>query len=271
MTCFLLGTDAWLKEAKAWSLPLVYGSAIALPLSRTLEPTIFLVGAVVVLAVFRFRRGTRTAGSSWVPIAAAAIGVAAVGVPVFLRLQSQLTAYTEQGILPSGSQLARLFTDFPLAVARSFPLWPAVVVVVIFALLSRRVRHALGEVWWVWVLLLTPLMFTMLFLLTTDPTQPLFDRYLFTWVPLLAICVCAIVSTWRGFRSDVFHSVSVVAVGLLLMAGFVQLAVDLSTTERPDWKALSAAIEDSLPVGSVILFDQVRPLGEYRTFAVRQR
>lgn len=195
-----------------------------------------LAAVILVLVILRLTdRTKRFLGSVWVPVVTGALGIAAVGLPVVARLRAQLAGYTQGGLIPSGRQAARLVTDLPETLATSIPAWPAAVIVVVALLASKPTRRALMQTWWAWVLLILPTTFSLVFLLTTTPSQPLFERYMFTWIPLLAVVVSAVMSEIPLRRSQQIALVcGAVATVVLIGASALQLASDLSSTERGD-------------------------------------
>ena len=264
---FLLSADYWLTERAKLAVPLLFLLALLLPLSRTIEPNIVLGAVALVLVVLRLVRGAdRFSGSVWVPVGASLLGIGAVGLPVLLRLRGQLTGYTRSGLLPSQEQVSRLVTDLPEALASSVPVWPAAVIVVITALASKQTRTTLARTWWAWVLLILPAMFSLGFLLTTNPSQPLFLRYMFTWIPLLALAVTAVMSEVALQRPRRYVALAgAVATVVLIVGAAIQVVSDYGSTQRGDWEALSTVIETATADDSLVVLENLRPLGLHRT------
>jgi hypothetical protein len=96
---------------------------------------------------------------------------------------------------------------------------------------------------------------------------------MFTWIPLLAVVVSAVVSKIPLRRSQQIALVcGAVATVVLIGASALQLASDLSSTERGDWKALSTTIEAQIAEKTVVILEHLRPLGLYRSpFAGKPR
>ena len=272
---FLLATDYWIDIGHVGAGVALLSAALLLPLSRTIEPNLALLLAIIVLLVFRFRSPEdQRKGSLWLPVGAATLGLIGVGLPIYARLSSQLTAYTEQGLLPSTEQLLRLATDVPAGLARVTPAWPVVLTLVIAAFAIKPIRARLASIWWFWVIAFLPICFTALFVLTTEPTQPLFDRYFFTWIPPLALVITVIVDeaakAWR--RSPLSATAGFFLVPVLLAASGWHTANALSTVERGDWESLSTTIEAATTDDTVIILETIRPFGAYRTpFAGKPR
>jgi len=264
---FLLSADFWLREGRKAALPFLFIAGVLLPLSRTIEPNIAL-GAVVLVLV-ALRRGGRAnefLGTVWVPVGASLLGLAAVGLPVVVHLRVQLTGYAQGGFIPSGEQVARLVTELPEVLAASVPAWPAALIVVVAILASKPTRKALMQTWWAWVLLVIPVTFVLLFLLTTNPSQPLFERYMFTWIPLLALAVSAVVSDVKlGQPRRLVVLLGAVATMIFIGASTIQLVSDLFSNEREDWDALSTTIEKETEDDWIVVLEHLRLLGVYRS------
>jgi hypothetical protein len=264
-TLFLYLADIWLEEARPLAAVGLFPIALLLPLSRTLEPNMVLGSVIVVLlAIAATGRAHRFAGSVWVPIGAAITGLLAVGIPVLLRLRAQLTGYTEAGLLPSSAQFQRLVTDLPTALAATIPAWPVALLLVGLALWRDEIRSWFGGTWWSWVCLLVPVGFILLFLLTTDPAQPLFDRYLFTWIPLLGLLVAVTVDRLAG-RQRLPAVLSALAATVIVSWSALWLVEDLRTNERGDWLALSESLMATTDPSTVVLLESPVSLGAYRT------
>lgn len=272
---FLLATSYWIEHGQVWAGFALTATALLLPLSRTIEPNLALLLAMIVLLVLKlWSPDGQRKGSLWLPLGAGTLGLVGVGLPVYTRLRSQLTAYTEEGLLPSAEQLMRLITDVPVGLARVTPAWPVVLALVVGAFVVRPVRVRLLSIWWFWIIALLPVCFTVLFVLTTDPAQPLFDRYFFTWIPPLALIVTVIVdeTAKASRRSSILATAGFGLVAVFLTASGLHTARALSTAERGDWEALSGAIEVSTADDTVIVLETIDSFGAYRTpFAGKPR
>lgn len=262
MMLFLFAVDRWLRERRiGWALAL-FPLAVALPLSRTLEPLLVLAISTGILLVYRLIVGRRFQGSVWVPVSAAVTGALLSGIPVISRLRNQLGAYTqdEQGTI--AERLARLVTDVPEGLGRVFPYWPVLLVVIALVLMDREARHWMRSTWWFWVVLFLPVAFTAGFVVSVNPDQPLFDRYFFTWVPAISVLSAL---AWEH-RPANLRLAAGVTIGLLLgwMAWTQWIA--FSTNDRGDWRALSEAIASEAMPDSFIVVEHAVPLGRYRPF-----
>jgi hypothetical protein len=268
---FLYLTDSWLTDANRASAAGLIVVALLLPLSRTLEPNMVLgLTAVTLLGLSVTGGARRLEGSVWLPVGACFLGLIAVGLPVFLRLRNDLTVYTDGGLLPSFEQVQRLFTDLPAALAAVIPGWPVALVLAGWALSRKGVRSWIAATWWSWIWLLVPVFFVLLFLLTTNPEQPLFGRYFFTWVPALALLATVVMD-------DVVESgpvVTALSVGaaVVLIAWSAVSLIGQYRAKGGDWEALSDSIVAITEPSTLVLLESPVPIGTYRTpFAGRPR
>jgi hypothetical protein len=265
IVAFLLTTDLWLRERDYRAAVALAPIALLLPLSRTLEPNIALGAVILVLIGFHItHRSDRFVGSIWLPISAAALGVGMVGVPVILRLQSRLAGYTGNTLLPSNEQLMRIVTDLPTSIGGAIPAWPFLLVLVLGVIASPTARRSFSWNWWSWVWLILPAGFTLGFLLTTEPSQPLYNRYLFTIIPLAGLFVAIVVSDVKN-RSRLTGIANTVAIAIVLVTSAIATGTALTSHERGNWKALSIAIMNSTDSDTLVILEQFVPVGAYRT------
>ena len=269
---FLYLTDRWLTDASRAAAVGLIVVALLLPMSRTLEPNMVLgLTALTLSALAVTGRALRFQGSIWLPVGASLLGMTAVGLPVILRLRNDLIVYTDGGLLPSLEQVQRLATDLPVALAAVIPGWPVALVLAGWALSRAGVRRWIAATWWSWVWLLVPVCFILLFLLTTNPDQPLFGRYLFTWVPVLALLAAVIVDDTVE-SGQVVAILSIGATAVLISWSAVSLVGQYRTNQGGDWEALSESIIATTDPSTLVLLETPVPVGNYRTpFAGRPR
>ena len=279
MLFFILLVDVWLKSRNRYAAVLMTAVGFSLPLSRALEPVIFLVATIAVLGSFQAwstRKRTEWSGSPILPIAVAAVSLVTVAGPMLLLLRRQVADFVPQSdALTTAEQLIRLVQELPVVLAAVIPAWPAILVVLVLAVVVDDIRHRLQDLWWMWVLVAVPIGFAVLFFARVETTQPYFERYAFTWWAPLAI-VIAVTAHWASSVCRVQHarplltriagSLGVVALVAAAFTSVVTLGKMLTTTAHADFKEAAQAIEAIVPPGSVVLFDHVRPFGAYRTF-----
>lgn len=261
MLAFVLLADRWLASANRWLVPALFLVALLLPLSRAVEPVVFLGAVVGVLAVgWWIRRDEPWPGSPLAPIGAAAAGLVAVALPVLWRLSPEADPATV------ADRFSRLWNELPEVVAEVNLLWPLAGAVVLVWLALPRARGALLSSWWFWVLVVVPVGSTVGVLLTTP--RPYDPRDLFSWVPAFALIVGAV--TWAILEQARSGERIVPALtGTLLIvtvaAAAVHLADDLAGNEVPDWETASYLLVDETPIGTVVVFDAVGPFGADRS------
>lgn len=272
MLGYLLAVDTWLDSGRWWSGATLAVVAGLLPLSRVFEPPAFLLLVSATVLVFRRRRpywGRRV----WLPIGASAAALMFVEIPVYLRLQSRLTAYQGDGSVSIGDQWRRVIDDSLPRLADVFVNWWMAVALVVAALATSYVRRRLVSCWWFWPLALTPIAFFVAFHIRTEPGQPFYDRYGYYWLPPFAIVVGLLVErlvTMVRDRPVSWRTASVSGLLVVLLVAYgaqlgVATAEDLRTTTQGDFRSLGAEIENRLPVTTSIVFDSVAvPLGSYR-------
>ena len=261
-------SDSWLHHGNKIMALLLAGVAMLLPLSRVFEPPAYLV--LVTVMVFVYRRWWRPEWGArvWWVAASTAAALLVVELPVYRRLQEQLTAYQgDDGAASLSEQWDHILNDsFPRFGAVFENGWVALLLVVV-ALTRAGVRRRLFELWWFWPLIATPAAFAVVFHYRTMPGQPFYDRYGYFWLVPFAIIVGLLVDdiaqrrAWRE-PSSWIAGASVGAMAMFLTIGVI---ADLATADRTDYRALGELIEADYPDTVDVIFDTVAyPLGRYR-------
>lgn len=270
MLLYLAGLSLWLEERRRSGLAVVAVSGVLLPLSRTVEPTVFLIVAVGMLAISPWNGSHRTSwkGSVVPPLVISLCCLFFVAIPTLWALDTYMDAYTTGRAFINISQLTRIVTEFPVVLGETFVFWPAAVGIIILSSMTPRVRRFLVDLYWWWPLALVPLLFAILFAVRSAETQPYFGRYAFSLVVPFAVLCGALADDIRGhWRTppDVLRlGMATLIVVTLGMSGF-ELREDLTTTSNVDWREAADAVELLAEEGTVVLFDAVRPFGAYRT------
>lgn len=270
MLLYTAGLSLWLEERRLSGLVLITFSGVLLPLSRTVEPTLFLVATVVVLAIDRWKGDHHSSwqGSLAPPVAVSLSCLFFIAIPTLWALSAYMVPYTPQGTFVSVGQVARLITEFPVILGEAFPFWPAAMGLIVFSTMTPRVRSLLvGQYWW-WPLALVPLLFAMVFSVRSAEAQPYFPRYAFSFVVPFAVLCGAVADDihvrWRAYPSII----RVIAAGLLALTlgmSSLQLREALTTESNADWREAADAVELLTERDTVVLFDDVRPFGGYRS------
>lgn len=265
MLCFLLLSDLWLSHGH-WSylcgLTLV---ALLIPLARTVEPVIFLVLIVVAMAVAAVRQKS----DRWrtLAVAGAALGGLVVAAGVLARLGGELTDRTGNTDALS-ERLLRLLAELPVTLGSALPFWPLLLIAVGLVCVVSEARTRLFHMWWWWILAGTALGFAGAFFVVAPASQMFAVRYVFSWVPSIAVLIGLLVSVAQ--RRPRTHPRIVDLLTLLLVISVLgwaglDTARAMTTRNGPDWKSVSRVVAVDLPDDTTVIFDSVVPLGSYRT------
>ena len=263
MLAFITAANAWLERRSRGALAAMVLVAGLLPAARITEPIVFLASTAAVLWWWQRRRAA--AGSARVPMAAAFGGIVLVGLPYSRLLYPELSKSTTDH-LTSVAQLGRVFTEFgPVLVSATPGWWALMPALAATALLSDGRKRLLG-LWWWWVLLLVPVVFNLVFLAHTKPSQTYFERYTFTlWLPIAVALGAGIdAAIARRRERGALAWIVIGGCGLFLAASLLQLRTDLTNTERPDWRSFSEFITRHTEPGTTILFEHVAPAADWR-------
>jgi hypothetical protein len=265
MVGFVLAAEYWRRSRRWWVLLLAYLSALILPLSRTVEPSLFLAAAVVVLGVIllanRAERWT-------IPLLiAGALGLA-VSLPVLRALSTATDNYRTESpnefevvIDRAREALSVVASEQPLGLLMlAIALGMAGVVAV------RIVRGGRPDGWWLLPLLGTPVAYVLLFGLVAEPFVPYFTRYAFFFV--LPIASGYALAADLPARQTTVRRLQIAAV-CVLVVGVIVLAVPatvraLSTSENPDYRTASRAVAREISRGAEILYEEGTTVEEYR-------
>lgn len=264
MLCFLVLANRWMRRGEPWVLLSLVVIAVLLPWSRTVEPLIFLVitGVVMVSMIWTGHDRRR---AFWV-LSVAAIGVIS-SVPALVLLSDQLADRTASES-SSWQRLSRLGSEVPATIGTAFPYWPLIAAVAVLGIAQPAARRLLARLWWWWILAGTAGGFVLAFVLVAPVSQSFFGRYLFTWVPPVAVLAGAIVSSVTVDTDERLSArswLATLAAALIVFWGATVTWHDLSTRSTADWKAASEVLVDDLPQDIAVVYDQLRPLGAYRT------
>lgn len=267
MVLFVYAAMRWLEiRSKAW-LAVVALAAVALPLSRVPEPIGFLLTTMVTLSWLCWR-GRLAWMQAWPLIFIPGAALILVGYPVFRSLKASVGGYYDPspaGIIdrfPDGAH--ELVTGLLPLLASWLPWWPITLLVLGACLAVPASRHHLARWWFVWPLLLAPIVFALAyhFVAPIDFTRlPYRSRAAMFFVPAYVLVVAALASAvvdpvkW-GARVRV-------ALGALLAAALVgQLpatAGALLHDDSPDFSRAGDMIDATVPSDGLVLYD--RPAG----------
>lgn len=259
--------DVWLNRGSRAAAAVLFGAALLLPLSRVFEPPAYLVFVAIAAVVFGRWRAPQWGRRVWFLPATTLLALLIVELPVYRRLEEQLTAYQGEGAASLADQWSRIIDDSIPRFAGVFENGWIALAVVVLALVRGRVRDRLATLWWFWPLLATAAAFAVTFHYRTLPGQPFYDRYGYFWLVPFAIIVGLLmedlIESLRDRRPSTFVAGGVV--GALMVALGLGVVEDLSTPDRTDYRALGELVEADHPVSTDVIFDTVAyPLGRYR-------
>ncbi len=271
MLLFAYAVHRWLDERRTGWLVLAGVTAVALPLTRVPEPTVFLGGMAATLAWFTLRG--RFTWAQTRPVIAISLGVLfVVSVPMYLLL-----AYTADNFLDTsptgfvgrlGEGTAEIATSVVPLLAYWYSWWPLTAVALVAALaLTASRRRLFGWLIW-WPLLAGPVAFVLVyhylnkFSFETLPYRARAAFFFLSAFVLLLVALATVVTDRASPRS--------LRVGLAVLLGGVLLGqLPLTTTivvtnAAPDFDQVSAALTEDLPDDAIVLYGRPSPVGQTR-------
>lgn len=263
---YVLATEIWLETGRKGAAAALTLTALLLPLSRVFEPPAFLVLSSVAI-VWKGSSRPRWGRRVWWPVGSAVTALVAVELPVYLRLQSRLTAYQGDASASLTEQWRRILDDSLPRFTEVFVNGWLAFAIVVLALLRRDVRAGLTRMWWFGPMLGTAVAFAVVFHVRTQPGQPFYSRYGYFWLPVFAIVAGLLAQSlgdrWRG--RPVLNWISVAAVTVYVITLGAAVGDTIGSTTRSDYRRLGEQIETRVPTSTVVVFDTIdTPFGSYR-------
>lgn len=280
MTLFVYATQRWLDVRSRGWLAVTAVAAVALPLSRVPEPTVFLIATAATL-VWLAWRGRYTRSQAWPPAAIALAALVFVGYPLFRTLASEAEAVWDPspaGVIdrfPSG--VHEIVTGLLPLLASWLPWWPITVLIAVAALAIPDARRRLTGWWFFWPLLAAPLVFVLAYhFLNSYPldVRPYRARWAMFFVPSGALTVGALAATVvEGLHLE--RRVRI-GIGILLAAGLLgqlpAITRALVDNEAADFGQVAEVLTTDLPPDAIVLFDTASPLGRWhQPFTAKNR
>jgi hypothetical protein len=273
MMLFVLASHHWLADRRRGWLWVAAATAVAMPLTRVPESTVFLAVTCLSLGV-----ATRSGSLRWRDarplIIAAGSSLLLVATPLFLLLSAQ-TQGSFFDPRPAGivhrawPGLEEIASSVVPLLGRSFPWWPLTLAVVIVALGLPSLRRRLFGSWFWWPLLAAPVGFLVAYHLLNPfefSALPYRARAAYFFVPpfvlVTAAAACAVRTTPRRGR------VLRVSVAALLAAALISqlpATADVLTKDAaPDFARASALLRDQVPRDAIVIYDRPTPAGQSR-------
>lgn len=271
MLLFAYAVHRWLDEGRRRWLVVAGATAVALPLTRVPEPTVFLGVTAAVLAWASLRG--RLAWSRTGPVIAVGLGVLVlIGVPMYVLL-----AYTADNFLdvsPTGVT-GRLGEGADEIVTAVVPLlaywmswWPlSLAAIAVAMVLPASRRRLFGWLLW-WPMLTAPVVFVLVYhFLNEYPFEslPYRARAAFFFVPAFVLVmvslatVVADASAARWLRAGVALLLGGVLVGQLPLTRSI-----VENDAAPDFDKVSQVLTEDVPDDAIVLYGRPSPVGQSR-------
>lgn len=268
MLLVLYCIDRWLHQRETGWLWATGVASVLLVLSRSTDPVLFLISTAAVLAVVGYLGRHRLPGgwgSVRRPVVITAGTAALVGAPLLLLLRRYMQGVgLGGGGFPLPETLARMVSESAGAISEALPLWPVLVLLIIFGATQRRGRSLLLRAWWIWPLVGTTVLFVVsFFVLTSAAGTPFSERYLYMLMP--AVAAVAGVSAEALFAWNWRGVVVAVSLGGFLVSASAQLLTRVVEPPGYDWEVAAQTVTETLDDDWSVVFDHPRPVTQYRT------
>ncbi|MBA2560247.1 MAG: hypothetical protein H0V07_10260, partial [Propionibacteriales bacterium] len=272
MMLFAYAVHRYLGDGRRGWLRVAIVTAVALPLTRVPEPTVFLATTVAVLVLLSYRRRLPWA-RTWPLIAASGGSLVFLCVPMYLIL----AAHTESFFDPSpagvvdrfGAGVHEMVTAVPALLATSFPWWPITVLAILAAFAVPASRRLLFQWWMWWPLLAGPVAFLLAYHFVNPfpfDTLPYRARALYFFLPAFALAIAAlsaVLGTAEAASPRLRIALAVLLGGVLV--GQLPSTVDVVLLNAaPDFGAASHMLTTDLPADAIVLYDRPSPAGQSR-------
>jgi hypothetical protein len=258
MALLLWSFERWRSSSKI--IYLISGglAALALPLSRTTEPPVFLLLTLITLLSIRLVYGKARGRWVWLPALLSVVGIAvSIAVIPFVETES----YRAEGVNGLATVMSRLWRDILPVYVDNAPLG-------VFGLVGglagvmlvawRVLRMKVPSQWWFLPLCFTGIAFPVLFAALSLPNQPYFDRYTYFVAVALGL---GLVMLLRLIRSPT----SATIIGTLALLGSAPVAVSaLTEVSRPDFREAAEVSRPLIEAGNLVIYEQVASIARYR-------
>ncbi|MFY9913164.1 MAG: glycosyltransferase family 39 protein, partial [Nocardioidaceae bacterium] len=271
MLVFVVVTHCWLTSGRRGWLLLVGLAAVALPLSRVPEPTVFLltVIATMVVSAMRHRIEWRRAIP---PAVLAAMALLFAGVPMVWSLAESAPGLWDPHPSHVIDRLPTGFEEFtqgflPL-MGRAIPFWPLTLSLVALAFIVPASRRILATWWFFWPLTAAPIVFVLAYHFLSSvnfDTLPYRTRAAYFFAPPIILAMAALASAcWNNTLMTTWVRAGAgVAFAVTLCAQLPALHATVSEPDVPDFGAAAALVNDQVSADDIVLFDRPGPPGSY--------
>lgn len=258
MVGFLMAADVWRRSRSTWALVMCFLLAVALPLSRTTEPTLFLILVVVTFGIMRWRSGRAQSWVLWPGVAAFA-GLL-VAFPVLMAVSEENTEYQAEGINSVVVAAKRIVSDIaPVYLSETWLGWIVVSLGLAgFSYCAWSWWRGRAEFWWIIPLGLVGMLMPIVFAFLSQESQPYWPRYTYFFIPIFAIGASVLLASLEERAGRLAGFILV----LLVLTG---TAMALSEQHRPDYHIASdRAMESATPAGDTVIWELNRSLDLWR-------
>ncbi len=271
MLAFAVVTHCWLTTGRRGWLVLVGLAAVALPLSRVPEPSVFLltVIATMLVSTLRHRIEWRRAIP---PAVLAAMALLFAGIPMVRSLAENAPGLWDPHPSHIIDRLPTGFEEFtqgflPL-MGRAIPFWPLTLGLVTLAFLVPASRRILATWWFFWPLATAPIVFALAYHFLSSVnfnTLPYRTRAAYFFAPPIILAIAALASAcWNSVLMTTWVRAAVgVVFAATLCVQLPALQATVSEPDVPDFGAAAALVIDQVPADSIVLFDRPGPPGSY--------
>ena len=272
MMLFAYAAHRYLDERKGGWLVAAALTAVALPLTRVPEPTVFLLTTAGVLA-WLSRRGRLSSKQSRPLIAASAGTLIFIGVPLFLLLASSASGFFDPspiGVINRfGTGVHEIVTAVLPLLAKSFAWWPLTLLAIVTAVAIPASRHRLSQWWMWWPFLAAPLAFLLAYHFVNPfsfDSLPYRARAASFFLPayiFVIAALCAVVADGAAVSRQVRIGLSLLLAGVFI-GQLPATADNVANNAAPDFGELSEVITKDLPDDAIVLYDRPTPAGQTR-------
>ncbi len=275
LLCALAGS-LWLDSGRRRWLVVTISAAVALPLSRVPEPTVFLAASALGLGIVGARRPDLR-DRAWALGAALLVPLVTVGAYFSFTLNRQtqqtstdsalldLSPTNAVGRLPEGLREMR---DHVLPLhAEWFPSWPLILVVLVLALTLRQPRRDLLRIWYWLPFTLAPLVFLVAY--HTVNAFPLEMRhyqirFAYFWVPPLAVLLAVLLAFLTRDASRTRRTVGVVLAAGVVLGQLPGTWRVLTENDAVDVAQAAEVVRDRVPADGTVIYDGPARAGWWR-------
>jgi len=247
-------------------------TAVALPLTRVPEPTVFLLTTAAILAGLSLRG--RLAWAQSRPLIAASAGTLVfIGLPMYVLLASTASSFFDpspSGVIHRfGTGVHEIATSVLPLLASSFPWWPFTLLTIVIAVGLPAARNRLIH-WWMWIpFVAAPVAFLLAyhfvnpFSFDTLPYRPRAASFFLPAYAFVVAALCAVVADREAAPRRLRIGLSVLLGGVLI--GQIPSTVDdVLYNAAPDFGEISDVLTQDLPDDAIVLYDRPTPAGQSR-------